>query len=181
VKKFRGFTLAVIFAVTLPVFGQFSEYEIKAAYLFNFAKFVTWPASDFDNSLSPILIGILGDDPFGADLNKMIEGKMVDGHPLRLKRFGAFDGIQIPQLRKCQILFISYSEKAHITAILQVMHGTNALTVSEIEKFPTLGGMVFFDQEGQKITLTINLTAAKREKLDISSKLLQVAKVYKSE
>jgi hypothetical protein len=84
VKKFQGITLAVILAIALPVFGQFSEYEIKAAYLFNFAKFVEWPAGTFDSNTSPILIGILGEDPFGDSLNRTIEGKSINGHPIRL-------------------------------------------------------------------------------------------------
>jgi len=178
---FRGLTLAIILTIAFPVFGQFSEYAVKAAYLFNFTKFVEWPDGTFDSATSPIIIGVLGDDPFGGDLANTIEGRSVNGHAIHLKRFGAFDGIQIPQLRKCQILFISYSEKDNIKVILEVMRGTNALTVSEIETFPLLGGMILFDQEGQRITLSINLEAAQKGKLKISSKLLQVAKIYKSE
>jgi hypothetical protein len=181
VKKFRVLTLAVLLAVAFPVFGQFSEYAVKAAYLFNFAKFVEWPAGTFDSDTSPIIIGVLGDDPFGGDLDRTIEGKSVNGHPIQLKRFGAFDENRIFQVQKCNILFIGYSEKDKIKGILEVMRGTNALTVSEIEQFPFLGGMILFDQEGQRITLAINLEAAQKEKLKISSKLLQVAKIYRSE
>jgi hypothetical protein len=181
VKKFSVITLALVLAIAFPVWGQFSEYAVKASYLFNFAKFVEWPEGTFDNATSPIIIGVVGEDPFGGDLENTIEGRSINGHAIRLKRFGAFDGIQIPQLRKCQILFVAYSEKDNIKVILEVMKGTNALTVSEIETFPLLGGMILFDQEGQRITLAINLEAAQKEKLKISSKLLQVAKIYKSE
>ena len=180
-KKFRGFTFAVILAIAFPVFGQFSEYAVKAAYLFNFAKFVQWPDGTFDNAASPIIIGVLGEDPFGGELDRTVEGKSIDGHPIRIKRFGAFDENRIYQFQKCNILFIAYSEKDNIKGILEALNGTNVLTVSEIEQFPNLGGMVLFDQEGQRITLGINLGAAQKEKLKISSKLLQVAKIYKSE
>jgi len=181
VKKFRRITLALVLAIAFPAWGQFSEYAVKAAYLFNFAKFVQWPNGTFNSAASPIIIGVLGDDPFGGDLDRTVEGKSVDGHPIRIKRFGAFDVTRVSQLQKCQILFISYSEKDNITEILGAMRGTDVLTVSEIEKFPILGGMILFDQEGQRITLAINPQAAKSSQLTISSKLLQVATIYKSE
>jgi hypothetical protein len=181
VKKLQLITIALIGGLVLPVFGQISEYAVKAAYLFNFAKFVEWPAGTFDSENSPIIIGVLGEDPFDGDLDRTIEGRSVNGHPIRLKRFGAFDETQTFKLQKCQILFIAYSEKDNIKEILEAMSGANVLTVSEIEKFPLLGGMILFDQEGQRIILAINLEAAQKAKLAISSKLLQVAKIYKSE
>ncbi|HEY5039524.1 MAG TPA: YfiR family protein [bacterium] len=180
-KKFRLLTITLILGLVLPVFGQISEYAVKAAYLFNFAKFVEWPTGTFQGETSPIIIGVLGEDPFGDDLDRIIEDKSVNGHSIRLKRFGVFDGIQIPQLRRCQILFIAYSEKDHLSVILQVLRGAPVLTVSEIGKFPLSGGMILFDQEGQRITLGINPKTAQRAQLKISSKLLHVAKIYKSE
>jgi hypothetical protein len=181
VKKFGGITLAVLLVIAFPVWAQFSEYAVKAAYLFNFTKFVEWPDGTFDSTTSPIIIGVLGEDPFGGDLDRTIAGKSVNGLSIRIKRFGVFDENRIFQFQKCQILFISYSEKDNIKGILEAMQGTNVLTVSEIEKFPLLGGMVLFDQEGERITLAINIEAAQKEKLKISSRLLQVAKIYKSE
>jgi len=181
VKKLQLITIALILGLGLPVFGQISEYTVKAAYLFNFVKFVQWPASTFDSETSPIIIGVLGDDPFGDDLDSTIKGRIVNGHSIQFKRFGAFDEVQASQLKKCHILFIAYSEKDNIKEILKAIGGSNVLTVSEIDKFTLLGGMILFDQEGQRITLAINVEAAQKAKLTISSKLLQVAKIYQSE
>ncbi len=165
----------------MPVLGQISEYGVKAAYLFNFAKFVEWPAGAFENEASPILIGVLGEDPFGGELDKAVEGKNVAGRSLRIKRFGDFDENQAPQLRKCQILFIAYSEEGNLPAILRALNGASVLTVSEIEGFPQKGGIILFDLEGDRVTLGINPTTARRGNLILNSKLLHVAKIYGSE
>ena len=181
VKKLRRLIFIFVLATVLPVFGQVSEYAVKAAYLYNFVKFVEWPPGAFRNEYVPFLIGILGDDPFGDLLDSAVKDKGIFSRAIHVKRFDGFDGTQIAQLRHCQILFIAYSEKGRLREILQALRGSQVLTVSEIEKFPLLGGMIFFDQEGQRVTLAINLKAAQRAQLTISSKLLQVSKIYKAE
>jgi hypothetical protein len=98
VKKLKPLTIVLALGLVLPAFGQVSEYAVKAAYLFNFAKFVEWPKGTFGGNTEPILIGVLGEDPFGEDLDRTIDGKSVNGHTIRLKRFGVFDGIQISQV-----------------------------------------------------------------------------------
>jgi hypothetical protein len=181
VKNFRPFTFVLVLGLVLRAFGQVSEYSVKAAYLFNFAKFVEWPSQAFSSGLAPMIIGVLGDDPFGDDLDHVVQGKMVDGHTIEIRRFEDFDPDQIAGLRRCQILFIAYSEKDQLGDILKSLKGASVLTVSEIENFPILGGMILFDQAGKKINLIVNPEAARRAKLEISSRLLQVSKVYKSE
>ncbi len=173
--------MALILGLVLPAFGQISEYTVKAAYLFNFAKFVEWPKGTWPDNDVPLVIGVLGDDPFDKALDAAVEGKSRNGHPIRVRRFGLFDGTQTAQLRQCQILFIAYSEKDRLREILQSLKGAPVLTVSEIEQFPVAGGMILFDQEGERITLAINPRAAQKAQLNISSKLLQVARIYKSE
>lgn len=160
---------------------EVSEYTVKAAYLFNFTKFTEWPDKAFAGADSPLVIGILGDDPFGSELDKAVEGKTVNGRGLKVKRFNGYDGSQAAALRKCHVLFIAYSEKDRLRDVLQALSGAPVLTVSEIEQFPVKDGMILFDQEGQKIVLQINPTAAEKAGLKISSKLLMVSKVYKPE
>jgi hypothetical protein len=157
-----------------------SEYKVKAAYLLNFVKFVNWPDKVNDGS-DDIVIGILGDDPFGGSLDDMAKGKAVGQHPVLIKRFESFDEAKAGTLRKCRILFISYSEKDDLPLILRALKGAPVLTVSEIERFPARGGMILFDQEGQRITLAINKNAAEKSGLTFSSQLLQVAQIYKGE
>lgn len=180
-NKLRRFIFFLVLATALPVFGQISEYAVKAAYLFNFVKFVSWPDKVYDDDKGAVVMGILGDDPFGDTLDDMVKGKTLEGHPVLIRRFESFDEGQAELLRKCHVLFICYSEKDRLPGILRVLKGAPVLTVSEIEKFPLLGGMILFDQEGQRITLAINPKAAERAQLTISSKLLQVAKIFKSE
>jgi len=176
-------TLGILaFLAGIPgVRAEVSEYTVKAAFIYNFAKFVTWPDKALGKAGSPMVIGVVGDDPFGSALDDAVAGKSVDGHPLTVKRFDGFSDANAGALRKCHILFISYSEKDKVGDILTALKGASVLTVSEIEKFPLKGGVVLFDMEGSKVTLEINPEAAKKAGLEISSKLLQVAKVFKSE
>jgi len=166
--------LLLLTAGPKPAVGEVSEYAVKAAYLYNFTQFVQWPKTALAGD--SLVIGIVGDDPFGASLDGAIQGKSAAGHPLEVKRFGSFSG----KLGKCQVLFISFSEKGRLKEILQAA-GKGVLTVSEIEHFPAKGGIVQFDQEGQKITIILNESAAQKAGLAVSSQLLQVAKLYKGE
>jgi hypothetical protein len=158
-----------------------SEYKVKAAYLLNFAKFVNWPQKIYDDDNGDVVIGILGDDPFGGAIDDMAKGKAVGQHSVLIRRFESFDESNAGKLRKCHILFICYSEKDDLPRILRALKDAPVLTVSEIERFPAKGGMILFDQEGQRITLAINKTAAEKSGLTLSSQLLQVAQIYKGE
>jgi len=158
-----------------------TEYGLKAAYLFNFAKFVEWPEGAFDNEEAPLQIGILGEDPFGEELDRVVSGKSVGKHPIKVRRFGPFSKASPPDLRRCQVLFVAYSEKGKVREVLAALSGAGVLTVSEIERFHILGGMISFDQVGKKIALVINPAAAQHAGLLVSARLLQVARVYKGD
>ncbi len=148
-----------------------TEYQIKAAFLFNFAKFVQWPSAAFAERNSPLLIGVLGDDPFHGDLAGTIHNKSVDEHPLILK--------EVPSLveaTNCHILFICASEKKRLPQVLQALQRASVLTVSEMEGFTENGGMINFVLEGTKIHFQINQEAAARAGLKISSKLMSLAR-----
>jgi len=147
-----------------------TEYQIKAAFIFNFARFVEWPAGAFAGTTSPLVIGILGENPFRNDLQRTIGDKTVDDHPLVIKELRSQ-----AEATNCHILFISSSEKPRLPQILKVVNGTSVLTVGEMERFTETGGMINFVQEGSKIRFQINNEAATGAGLKISSKLLNLA------
>jgi len=175
------------------------EYETKAGYLLNFVEFVEWPAGAFADAKSPVIIGIVGKDPFGAELDRL-QDKVVNGRKLQIKRFkGAleFRGEETPgrrhddlalkqarklaELKSCHILFISLSEKNYLPLILKPLKGASVLTVSETELFAHEGGIINFLDSANRVQLEVNLDAAEQARLRISSKLLNLAKVIKTE
>jgi hypothetical protein len=149
-----------------------SEYEMKAAYLFNFTKFVEWPTNAFAGTNSPLVIGVLGDDPFGGVLDSTIHSKQVNGHPFAIQRF------KTPtDLKPCHVLFISDSQKKRWPKIQSTLGTNSVLTVSENwDHFTDDGGIVYFFTQDNKVCFDINDVAAKRAGLKISSKLLQLRK-----
>jgi hypothetical protein len=147
-----------------------TEYQIKAAFIFNFAKFIDWPPKALPQATSPIIIGILGENPFHDDLARTIRDKTIDDHPLVIKEFRS-----LVQATNCHILFICTSEKNRLPEILRDIKGTSVLTVGETERFTEIGGMINFVFEGTKIRFRINNDAATSAGLKISSKLLSLA------
>lgn len=147
-----------------------SEYQIKAAFLFNFAKFVAWPPEAFAATNAPLVIGVLGENVFGDNLERTISNKTINNRPLLCKEFRS-----VADVTNCQILFISASEKGKFTKILDALRGTSVLTVSESDQFIEAGGMINFVIESNKIRFQINDDAAKKSGLSISSKLLSLA------
>ena len=151
------------------------EYLIKAAFLFNFAKFVDWPADAFKDDLSPINLYILGTDPFGPALDTL-KDKTIKGRPFKIKRVNKVD-----EIGACHILFISASEKGNLKQILYALKNSYTLTVSEIEGFAQMGGIINFIIINKKVHFEINPNAAQECSLKISSQLLNLAKIVTSE
>jgi hypothetical protein len=149
---------------------QPSEYQLKAAFLFNFAKFVEWPPEAFAEPGAPFIIGVLGDNPFGGELERTIQGKSINGRPLKVKEFAS-----LAEAKGCQILFVSNSETKRLPAIFSGLQGSNVLTVGESAPFAENGGMINFVLENNKIRFQINDQAARNAGLKISSKLLSLA------
>jgi hypothetical protein len=149
-----------------------TEYQVKAAFLFNFLKFVEWPEDIAPNLHEKWVIGFIGDSPIGGELAQLIEGKSVLGRELQVKRFQASDN-----LRACNILFISESEKKHLLPILAELCGSTVLTVADMDKFVGSGGMVQFVVEDARVRLDIDVAATSHARLKISSKLLSLARV----
>jgi len=158
---------------TPKVQGQgFKEYELKAAFLYNFAQFVDWPPEAFPAADTPLVIGILGADPFGATLDQLIHNEVVKNRKLVARRYR-----RVEDVGTCHILFISASEAAHFEQILAVLKGKPILTVGDAGSFAFRGGVIRLLTEKNKIRLRINMEAAKAANLTISSKLLRAAEV----
>jgi len=147
-----------------------SEYQVKAAFLFNFAKFVEWPPESFAGETAPLAIGILGDNPFGSALEETVQNKTINSHSLVIRQFHS-----VAEVTNCQVLFISAPEKKRFTEIFASLHGHSILTVSETDGFTEAGGMINFVLENKKIRFQINDETAKAVRLKISSKLLSLA------
>jgi YfiR/HmsC-like len=149
-----------------------TEYQVKAAYLFNFLKFVEYPSESFTDSLAPIVIGVVGDDPFGDALPQVVLGKTVQGRDLVIRVYRSGE-----DLRGAHILFISASERKKMPMILSGLRGSSVLTVSDAAGFLDAGGMIQFLNENDRVRFAINVDATSRAKLKMSSKLLSLAKV----
>lgn len=148
------------------------EYRLKAVFLFNFAQFVTWPRQAFPEAQAPLVIGVLGDDPFGAALDEAVQGEQVNGRPLVVRRYRKAEEIGI-----CHILFFSRSVADRTEQIVAGLKGRPILTVGDIESPAMRSAMVRFAMEKNKIRLKINVEAARTAELTISSKLLRVADI----
>lgn len=145
-----------------------TEYEVKAAYLYNFGKFARWPADA--PSAGTFNICILGRDPLGTTLDSMVKNESIDGKPVKIARLSAPE-----DATACRIVFVSDSEDRRLAAVLQVLGKAPVLTVSDMPQFTSRGGMIQFVREGERVRFEVNLEAAAPQKLTFSSELLRVA------
>ncbi len=145
-----------------------AEYQVKAVFLFNFAQFVEWPPRAFQKNNAPLVIGVLGEDPFGTYLDDLVRGEKVGERPLLIRRYPHGD-----EPGDCHILFVCRSETKDLEKILAQLHDRSVLTVSDVDAFTRQGGMVRFVTENGKIRLRINVEASKASHLTISSKILR--------
>ena len=160
----------------LTISRSVSEYEVKAAFLYNIAKFVKWPAEQSAGSDKTFIIGIYGKDPFGLILDRTIKGKTINGRNLAIKRFKRLKRIEF-----CHILFVSTSKEKYLKKILAVTKGWNCLTVGDSNLFAEKGGIIGFTLEKRKVRLSINIKAAEEAGLKISSNLLKIANIVNVE
>lgn len=149
------------------------ELRVKAAFLFNFAKFVTWPPGKLAGPTDPILFCVLERDPLAPALQEALSGKSVDAHPLALRRVARTD-----ELRDCHIAYLGALDSARLPAALQALAGSGALSVYDSDAAQR-GGIVRFYLDERKIRFEINVSGAEREGLQLSSRLLGVATVLK--
>jgi hypothetical protein len=152
-----------------------SEYLIKAGFIYNFAKFVEWPSAAFSQGDSPIVIGVLGTDPFGSVLDRLVEDKKIGQRGFVVKRYKW--GKDLKELKDCKILFVSASEKAHNDEIVELVKGLPILTIGETPGFAERGGVIRFTVEENRVRFEVNVEAAHKADLNISSRLLTLAKI----
>jgi hypothetical protein len=177
VLRTRAFQCLLV-VVILMAFGQrvcaqenADEYQVKSAYLYNFGRFIGWPAASFPTPSAPLVIGVIGDHPFHGGLDDVLRGKSANGHPVQVRRLRWND-----PLSGCHILFISSSESEHLPYILKSLPGEGVLTVSDIDGFSLSGGMIEFRMVGSRVRFDINWAATQTARLDVSAKLLNVAR-----
>lgn len=159
-----------------PVQAQFAkEYDLKAAFLFNFTQFVEWPAAALGAPEEPFVIGVLGEDPFGAALDDIVRNETVARRKLVVRRFKSVEDVQ-----RCQVLFIAKSQAANAAHIFATTRGRHLLTVGETDEVASHGGVIQFLTDKARVRVRINVDAAKEAGLTISSKLLRLAEVVRN-
>jgi hypothetical protein len=156
----------------LPTPPAMDDYQRKTVFLSNFSQYTDWPAGVFAGPGAPLVIGILGADPFGANLEAAVRGRKVSFRPLRLQHFNRVD-----EIKTCQILFISASEIKRLPRVLQALKGRSILTVSDLPDFALRGGMIGLVNDGGQIQLQINFEVLRAARLTLSAKILRTAKI----
>lgn len=165
--------LAAGIGLKLPA-EQLDEYRVKAAFLYNFAKFVDWPAEAFPTPGEPFAICVLGEDPFGRSLDDAIAGRAIAGRPVVVRRVS-----EARQTGGCQILFVTPASGRHVVSILATLKHPGVLTVGESGNSRSEGLIINFTLEGGKVRFEIDLVAAADEKLRFNSRLLSLATVVR--
>jgi hypothetical protein len=155
----------------LPVDAQVSrEYQLKAVFLFNFAQFTDWPDSAFANEKSPLVIGIVGPDPFGSALEATIHDESIKGRPLVLEHYS-----RVADIKSCHILFITQPELRHMDEIVKSVKEKPVLTVADSDGSAAAKAIIQFTLQNNKVHFHINTEAARVANISLSSKLLRVA------
>jgi hypothetical protein len=170
--QFVGLAIVwVLFAVSsVPGQQKPTDYQVKAAYLYNFGRFVEWPANVTAAKSDPFTVCILGQDPFGPALDSTLAGETIGGKSVAAKR------ISTPQEAvNCQILFVSSTEGGRLGKIIEALDRECVLTVSDMPQFSERGGMIQFVLEEKRVRFEVNLAAAQHVGLSLSSELLKVA------
>jgi len=172
-KRVAWFLTVLISCCCTTLNGQEGvvEYRFKAVYLLNFLQFTSWPDSAFrDKDYSPIIVGIMGNDPFGKILDETMLPEKIDNHPIVIKRLSS-----TKEIEKCHMLFVSRSEQKRLSQILQSVGDKPILTVSDIPDFAESGGIIQLYVQDNKLKFSINLNSLNSSGVQISSKLLRLA------
>jgi hypothetical protein len=150
------------------------EYQIKAAFIYNFAQFTQWPDSAFTGSSDPFVVGVIGQNPFGTSLEQIMNGKTIAGRSVVVKYLDSPD-----QIAGCNLLYVAAGEDDNLDGIFKVVADKPILTVGDSPKFPWAGGIIRFLIEDNKIRFEISPDSADKAGLRISSKLMSLAKIFK--
>jgi hypothetical protein len=152
--------------------AQPTEYALKSVFLYNFCRFMEWPNSAFSSPNDPLVIGVVGEDPFGTLLNEAVEGETYHGHPIRIEHYHSPRDI-----KRCQVLFVARSEAGHTKEILAAVAGKSIVTVGETDGFLDMGGMIALTADRNRVRLRVNPANLRAANIDVSSKLLRVAEI----
>jgi hypothetical protein len=154
--------------------GEDVEYPIKLAFLYNFTKFVEWPPDSYRDPGAPLVICVVGHDPFNPDLEGKLRTRTVGGHPVEVRTLRPNDTLSM-----CHMVFVPVTEEDQANRIVRGLKGSSTLTVGETEGFAVLGGIINLTVEENKVHFEVNQLAAERARLKISSKLLGIAKIVR--
>ena len=154
--------------------GVSHEYEIKAAFLFNFTRFIEWPSFSFADAASPIVIGVIGTDPFGGALASIVQGRRVNGRPI-VARYVTRD----EEARATHLLFVGLTKEEDIARLMRALSGYPVTTVGESPAFAAQGGTITFVLQGDKVRFEINAAAAAQTHVRISAQLEKLATVVR--
>ena len=157
-----------------PAPAQSTEYKVKAAFLYNFAKLTTWPKGSFGSENDPIVVTVVGDDPFGKILEAVLGGKKVGKRPLKLERVS-----DPAKLGKAHIVYMGKLGQRDRAALLKTLRKRNVLTIGERSDFTKTGGVCRFYSEKGKLRFEVNVDAVGRAQLDLSSQLLKLARIVR--
>ena len=166
----------ILFCASSPIQAQISsteEYRLKLAFLFNFAKFVQWPADAFPSPQAPLNICIVGRDPFDAEFERQVTERNLYGHPVAIRTLRPSD-----DFGGCHLIFLPASSDGSLPGVLRLLDDS-AITVGESAGFITRGGVLSFLLEGTNLRFTVNLNASQRTRCRISSRFLALAKIYR--
>lgn len=175
-KFVKGMAALLVLSAAMCLNAQApaTEYEIKAAYLLNFGKFVQWPQTTNSSSLENFSICVMGDDPFGAMLDATVHAEKISGKPVVARRIN-----RTKDATSCQVLFISRSEEKRIRTFLPALNKAGVLTVSDMPGFIDHDGMIQFTLIGNRVRFEVNLDSVQSGGLTLSSELLKVASFVK--
>jgi len=160
----------------LPLDEESVEYPVKLAFLYNFTKFVDWPPNSYHSPDTPLVICIVGHDPFSPDIEGELRSRTVGSHPIEVRTLRPSDIMSV-----CHMVFVPATEKDDAARIVSILNGSSTLTVGESEGFAVRGGIINLMAEGNKLHFEVNLLAADRAGLKISAKMLALARIVHDE
>jgi YfiR/HmsC-like len=149
-----------------------SEYGLKSVFLYQFCRFMEWPDSAFSSPNDPLIIGVVGEDPFGPLLKEAVQGETYHGRPIRIEHYRSARDI-----KRCHILFVSRSDIDQMSEITSMIAGKSVVTVGETDGFLDRGGMIALTADRNRVRLRVNASTLRAAKVDVSSKLLRVAEI----
>ncbi|MGH9423349.1 MAG: YfiR family protein, partial [Thermoanaerobaculia bacterium] len=176
-RRRTGLWVLAITALICVGEASVSEYQVKAAFIFKFANYIRWPERSGSNEQTPFIIGVLGKDPFGRELDVVVKDQSVHGRTIVVRRL-----TQPQHALVCDVLFISSSERGALKEILAAVRGAPVLTIGDMDQFAELGGMInLVTSEDRHIRFDINKGAVDRAGLKAGSQLLGLARVVVDE